>query len=62
MKKIKDLRKMNKEEREKKMEELKTELIKAKQSKDKGPKAKEIRKMIARILTLNNQKNTEVKE
>ncbi|NMB66849.1 50S ribosomal protein L29 [Candidatus Woesearchaeota archaeon] len=62
MKKIKDLKKMNKEEREKKMDELKAELIKAKQSKDKGPKSKEIKKMIARILTLNNQKNMEVKE
>jgi len=63
MKKVKELKKMNKDEREKKVDEFKAELIKAKQSKTKGPKVKELKKMIARILTLNNQKNDrEVKE
>jgi ribosomal protein L29 len=62
MKKIKELRKMSREEREKKLIELKSEMIKSKQNKGKGPNLKELRKMIARILTLNNQKNTEVKQ
>ncbi|MEX0921022.1 MAG: 50S ribosomal protein L29 [Candidatus Pacearchaeota archaeon] len=53
--KIKELRKMTAKEREKKLHELKIELIKSKvNASDTGnSKAKEIRKAIARILTLN---------
>jgi len=56
--KHKDIQKMNHEERMKKMEELKFELIKAKAgaAKTGSSKIKEIKKIIARILTLNNQK------
>lgn len=55
--KPKDIQKMNKEERMKKIEELKLELIKAKASASKAgtSKIKEIKKVIARILTINNQ-------
>jgi len=57
--KSKDIQKMGKEERMKKIEELKFELIKAKThaSKTGTSKAKEIKKTIARILTLNNTEN-----
>ena len=53
--KPRDLRRMSKVEREKKLEELKMELIKseANASKAGGAKIKEIKKLIARILTLN---------
>ncbi len=54
--KFKELAKMKKEEREKKLKELKMELIKAQSSKTAGSKAKNIRKIIARIHTLNNSK------
>jgi large subunit ribosomal protein L29 len=55
--KAKDIKKMNKEERMKKIEELELELIKAKASASKAgtSKIKEIKKVIARILTINNQ-------
>lgn len=54
--KIKDLRNISKEERMKKLKELKLELVKSKvnASKTGSSRAKEIRKIIARILTLNN--------
>jgi len=54
--KFKDIKKMNKEDIMKKMEELKFELIKAKANAAKAgtSKAKEIKKIIARILTLKN--------
>lgn len=56
--KTKDIQKMNKEERNKKMEELKFELVKSKGNATKGAaKTKEIKKTIARILTLNNEDN-----
>lgn len=48
--KAKDIQKMNKEEREKKLKELKFELIKSNAGKGKS---REIKKIIARILTLN---------
>jgi ribosomal protein L29 len=52
--KTKDLKRMSKEEREKKLQELKMELIKSKVASQKsGAKVKEIKKMIAKILTLN---------
>ena len=44
---FKEVEKLSKEEREKKLKELKMELIKTK------TKKKEIRKIIARLLTLN---------
>jgi len=53
--KAKDILKMSKEERERKLKELKLELIKSKvnASKTGNSKTREIRKIIARILTLN---------
>lgn len=52
--KSKEIAKMSKEEREKKIKELKIELVKTKaDASKKGPKIKEIKKIIARILTLN---------
>ena len=53
--KTKDIENMNKEDREKKLKELKLELIKSKvgASKTGSSKIKEIKKIIARILTLN---------
>ncbi len=55
--KSKEIRKMGKEERSKRMEEMKFELVKAKANASKSgtSKAKDIKKVIARILTLNNQ-------
>lgn len=52
-----ELRRMTKEERAKKLNELKLELIKSQVSTTKtgNSKPKEIRKMIARILTLNKK-------
>ena len=52
--KYKDIQKMSKEEKSKKLEELKLELIKSKISASKtgGKKTREIRKIIARMLTL----------
>jgi len=54
--KAKTIRAMGKEERMKKMEELKFELVKARSGAAKSgtAKAKDIKKIIARILTLNN--------
>ena len=56
-KKINDLRKMSKSDREKELENLKVSLVKSKinvnTSKTGGSKTKEIKKMIARIHTLN---------
>lgn len=55
--KFKDIKNLSKEEREKKLKELKLELMKSKSSEKSGnSKAKQIRKMIARILTLNAPK------
>lgn len=56
--KMKDIRDMNEKDREKKMKELKVELTKSRSGNSKtGSKTKEIKKIIARILTLN--KSTE---
>lgn len=59
--KIKDLQKLSDEEIEKKLQELKMELVKSKinASKKGTSRAKEIKKIIARILTLNSSKPTE---
>ena len=53
--KAKDIKSMSKEEQEIKLKELKMELIKSKANaaKSGGSKTREIRKLIARILTLN---------
>jgi ribosomal protein L29 len=53
--KTKDIQRMSKEEREKKIKELKLELIKSKISASKtgSSRIREIKKIIARILTLN---------
>lgn len=57
--KFKNIQKMGRGERTKKMEELKLELIKAKANASKSgtSKAREIKKIIARIFTLNNQED-----
>jgi ribosomal protein L29 len=57
------LEKMTKEEREKKLKELKIELIKAGANAAKGgnSRSKQIRKIIAKVHTLNaSKKNKEV--
>ncbi|MFA4953412.1 MAG: 50S ribosomal protein L29 [Candidatus Pacearchaeota archaeon] len=56
--KTKELKKMSKEEREGKIKELKMELVKSRinASKNKGARTRDIKKIIARIMTLNNQK------
>lgn len=53
--KFKELQKMSKQEREKKLKELRLELVKSKASASKtgSSRIKEIKKIIARILTLN---------
>ena len=61
--KFKDIKKMSKEEREGKLKELKLELVKSRinASKNKGSRTRDIKKIIARILTLNNQKHEDQK-
>jgi len=53
--KAKELKNMTKSDREKKIKELKLELIKSKvnASKNKTSKTKEIKKILARLFTLN---------
>ncbi len=53
--KSKDIQKMNKEEREKKLKELKMELIKAQVSASKSgsSKVRQIKRIIAKIITFN---------
>ncbi|HTZ41616.1 MAG TPA: 50S ribosomal protein L29 [Candidatus Omnitrophota bacterium] len=53
--KVQEFKNMNKEEKERKLKELKLELIKSKVSASKGgsSKIKNIKKTIARIITLN---------
>jgi ribosomal protein L29 len=55
--KANDVRKMSNDERKKKIEEMKFELVKAKANaaKSGSSKAKNVKKIIARILTINNQ-------
>jgi len=56
--KVKDIKKMSNDEKMKKIEELKFELVKSKGNATKGTsRGKEIKKTIARILTLNNEEN-----
>ena len=54
--KYKEIKKMGKEELNKKMEELKIELIKSKAKSSKTRNSKQIKKIIARILTFNTSK------
>ena len=60
--KVKDIQNMSKTEREKKLKELKVELIKSKASASKSgsSKIKEIKKIIARILTINKSTREEL--
>jgi ribosomal protein L29 len=60
--KAKDIRKLSKPEREKKLKELKMELIKSKANAAKGGSArtKDIKKIIARIHTINTLDEKEV--
>jgi ribosomal protein L29 len=57
---FKEIQKLNKNDLEKKLNELKFDLIKFR--KDNGSKVKTIKKMIARILTLQNSREVESKE
>lgn len=55
--KTNEIKKMNKEERNRRLKELKIELIKSKANPSKkGPKIREIKKTISKILTLNTHK------
>jgi large subunit ribosomal protein L29 len=55
-----DIRKMTKDERNKKMEELRMELLKARvnASKTGNSKVKEIKRLMARIITINKPEET----
>ncbi len=57
--KYKDIQRLSKNEREKKMKELKLELVKSKVAgaKTGSSKIKEIKKIIARLMTLNSIEN-----
>ena len=57
--KIKSIKDMNEESREKKLKELRLELVKSKvnASKTGNSKSKELRKVIARILTFNTSED-----
>ncbi|MFH1503061.1 MAG: 50S ribosomal protein L29 [Candidatus Diapherotrites archaeon] len=54
--KYKEISKMTQEERDKKIRELKMELIKSKTKTSKTGNPKQIKKIIARILTFNTSK------
>ena len=62
--KTSEIRKMSEKDREKKLKELKMELVKANANvqKTRSSKAREIRKMIAQILTINAELNQELKK
>ncbi len=53
--KMKDVKAMSKEDREKKLKELQIELIKSKSGRENKIRPKEIKKAIARILTLKEK-------
>jgi ribosomal protein L29 len=59
--KIRQLRGLGKSEREKKLKELKLELTKARAAATKGgsSRIKQIKKIMARIYTINNSNKTE---
>lgn len=58
--KFKDLKQLNESDRNKKLKELKLELAKSKTGTGGKTKTKEIRKIIARILTINSSKKEEL--
>ena len=60
----KEIRKMSEKDREKKLKDLKMELVKSKANVQKtgSSKVKEIKKRIARILTINAELNQELKK
>ena len=62
--KFKEIREMSTAEKNKKLKELKLELIKSKANvaKTGSAKTKEIKKIIARILTLNSLNNKKLKK
>ncbi len=62
--KTKEIKNLSKEDREKKIKELRLELIKAKVSAAKAgtSKVKEIKKAIAKILTFNKSKESKSEE
>ena len=61
--KAKDIKTMSKNDREKKLKELKMELVKSNSGNSKtGNKSKEIKRIIARILTLNKSEELGSKE
>ena len=63
--KYKDIQKLSKNEREKKLKELKMELVKSKVASSKGSgssRTREIKKIIARIYTLDSLENKNTKE
>jgi ribosomal protein L29 len=61
--KFKIIKDMDKKEREKRLKELKVELSRVQvKGKEAGGKAKQIRKIIARIMTLNTQEAKVSKE
>jgi len=62
--KYKEIQKLGKDEREKRLKELKMELVKSKVAgaKTGSSKIKEIKKIIARILTLHSLENKKTKE
>jgi len=61
--KFQEIKKLNKDERDKKIKELKIELIKSKvaTSKTGNAKSKEIKKIIAQILTFNRSEKDGLK-
>ena len=61
--KFKQLKDIDKKDREKRLKELKLELARVRvKGKEAGGKAKNIRKIIARIMTLNTQEAKASKE
>jgi ribosomal protein L29 len=59
--KYKDLKQLNDSDREKKLKELKLELAKSKTGTGGKTKTKQIRKIIARVLTINSSKKEGLK-
>ena len=61
--KTKEIKNMGKKDREKKLKDLKMELVKSRSGNSKaGNKTKEIKKIIAKILTLNKSEEASSKE
>jgi ribosomal protein L29 len=62
--KSKDIRKMSQKEIEEKLKDLKMELIKSQVASNKGGKLKikEIKRTIARLLTINRQNNRSIEK